>query len=267
MKKFLKYKYLKRAKSFNRYNKRILNFKRPKYRKLIHPINKGFKFTKRSIIRKLSLLKKEKFPKKFSNLFLEKIFNKFNFKVKSLDVNKVIDSFPISVKTNKYTKVKKSFKKKVKLNLVYKLTFGKTLKRKYDKISNVSRWEFLQKKFFKNYYSIAYILPKYNYYRSLREAKQQISYSNIFLNGSKVTNFRSQNLKQGDIFEVKKTRVFLKKNRNRFLNRGSLFPFLEIDNYSQNFAVCKDLSELSRSDGILINPGSKGLVSVNFLKL
>lgn len=267
MKKFLKYKYLKRAKSFVRYNKRIFKFNRPKYRKFVFPIKKDHKFKKNSVVRQLNLVNKSKFPKRISKKYLnKKVLRKLRFKVFSEEFNKTIDPFPISVKINKYVRMKKNYKKKVKLNLVYKLTFGKTLKRKLTKTSNISRWEFLQKKFFKNYFNIAYILPKYNYYRSLRQTKQKISYGNIVLNGSKANNFRSQKLRQGDIFEVKNKKLRLWRIRAGFSKRASLFPFLEVDNYSQSFAVCKDLSKISRSDGILINPGSKGLVAVNFLK-
>ena len=265
MKKFLKYKYFRRAKSFVRYSRRVLNFNRPKFRRIKNSLRRNSKFQKRSLRNRLYI-------KNYKNRTLFKLerkvqsFWKYKIKVKDFKQHKVIDTHPISIKINKYIRLKKRYKIKVKLNLVYKLTFGKSLKRTYLPNRDLVRWKFLQKKFFKNYYSVSYILPKLNFYRSFLQVNQKVRYNSISLNDSKVKNNRSDNLFLGDIFELKDTHIQLKRNRRRFINRASLLPFVELDGYSQNFIVCKSFSSLSRSDAILINPGSKGLVRVNFLK-
>lgn len=264
MKKFLKYKYFRRAKSFVRYNRRILRFNRPKFRRIKNVLRRS-KF-KRRFLKNLIYIKKFKNKSLLKQEQNAQRFWRYKIKLKAEKQYKFIDSYPISVKINKYIRLKKKHKTKVKLNLVYKLTFGKTLKRKSVENFNLVRWQFLQKKFFKNYYSISYILPSLDFYRSFLQVNQKIRYSNVFLNNSKVQNNRSNNLVLGDIFEVKDTKIKLKRNKNRFISRASLLSFLELDIYSQSFIVCKNFSNLSRSDAILLNPGSKGLVRVNFLK-
>lgn len=265
MKKFLKYKYFRRAKSFIRYSNRVLKFNRPKFRRIKKALRRNYKFQKRSLRSRLYI-------KNYKNRGILKLerrvenFWRYKIKVKDFKQHKVVDAYPISVKINKYIRLKKRHKTKVKLNLVYKLTFGKTLKRGYLPNRDLVRWKFLQKKFFKSYYSISYVLPKLNFYRSFLQVNQRIRYSSILLNGSKIKNSRCDNLVLGDIFELKDNNIQLKRNRRRFINRTSLLPFIELDGYSQNFVVCKDFSSLSRSDAILINPGSKGLLRVNFLK-
>lgn len=79
--------------------------------------------------------------------------------------------------------------------------------------------------------------------------------------------FSSKQLKLLEtIVNKKNTGIYTKKIKQNFISRSSAFSFIEYDNYAEQFIICKDLKNVSRSDAIFMNPSSKKLVSVNFLK-
>lgn len=210
-----KYKYFQNLKIVpNLSSNRILNFKRPKWKK----IQKTFQ---RSKI-------------KFDDIFVQKLTFKYWNKIKrtykkGLDLKRIVDIFSD-------TKFSILYYKKIISNQKNSLFFSKNL-----------IFNFLIKKFFR----LDLLLWKLKIFNSSYESRQFINNNYILVNNSFV--YDAYFLKKGDIIQFKSYNLINYKN-NYLINSGLdfLHSFIEIDYYTNCIIVLKDLNTLSVEDCFLI---------------
>lgn len=106
------------------------------------------------------------------------------------------------------------------------------------------------------YYRLDLLLWSLDYFGTSFESRQKIITKKILVNGK--IGKSNQYLKKGDVisFSIMKGKEMIKNNflkNNKFYRKNcSYFPFLEIDYYSNQIIIIKDLDELSFTDYTLL---------------
>ena len=99
-------------------------------------------------------------------------------------------------------------------------------------------------------YRVDMLLSRLHLFYSPYQTRQFIKYGIILVNDKKVdTNYI---LKKGDVisFDSKKIQKHLKFKEisNNFLNNSAVYSFIELDLYTNNFVILKDINELTQAD-------------------
>lgn len=161
----------------------------------------------------------------------------------------IYDLLGVKVNDSIWDKINKHYKKKLLTNSVFKLQF----KSKINSTKNIyNTRNLLLNKYFKNYYQPGTLLFALDYYSTKLESEQKIHFGNVNLIDSKV--MVNANLSKGDILNINDLSINLSKNAQKYNSESPLLTYLEIDDYSQNVVLIKDLNELTSEDFYLINP-------------
>lgn len=175
---------------------------------------------------------------------------------------KRLNSFSIRIRPKVLRRFKNKHKKKVKLDRAFRMLFRKPHIRTEGKVSN--RWDFVLKKFYKNYYNLSFVLSTLSFFKSVAEVNQNINYRCLTVNQLYPKNIT--NLSKGDIVEYSKRIISLEDIEEGKKHRSYFYPFIEIEDYTQTMSVVKNVNELSKEDAFLMNIASTRFTDINYLR-
>lgn len=216
MRKINKYKIYKKIDLISRFPLRILKFKRPKWSIL------KMRFKKKTRSRRYRL------GKRLIDITCIKKYFKFWHKLKY--------SYKNSLKTY-------SFLSGLFDNSHSKRILKKSVELKYRK-------EIYSKIFFENYYKPCTLTWLANLLSSSFNARQKISAKTLLVNNKVASSSRF--LVKGDILNLCDKSIKIKKLLRKINKQYSILTHVEIDYYSQQLIVLKDISSLSKADYSLL---------------
>ncbi len=163
-----------------------------------------------------------------------------------IDITAVKNDFKV------WSKVSRAYKERLKSYSFLSAVFDNSIKLKRLKAqSNIKvRKEMYQKYLYENYYKVCSLLWLSNYYASSFESRQKIASRSIFVN-DKIAAPNSL-LKNGDIISVVDNTINIDKIIKKYNPTLSMLTHTEVDYYSQNLVLTKDVSDLSEEDFFLL---------------
>jgi len=116
--------------------------------------------------------------------------------------------------------------------------------------TNVSAYKLRQDKILfsvqKAFYSPCELICYSNFTRSISNSRQQIEMRNVLLNNKVLKN--NSILKKGDLISIKNKLFSLPPILNKYFLKVLIFSHLEIDYYTQELIIIKDLEDLDKED-------------------
>jgi len=176
----------------------------------------------------------------------EMLLNQNTLGSELIDITAVKNDFKV------WSKVSRAYKERLKSYSFLSAVFDNSIKLKRLKAqSNVKvRKEMYQKYLYENYYKVCSLLWLSNYYASSFESRQKIASRSIFVN-DKIAAPNSL-LKNGDIISVVDNTINIDKVIKKYNPTLSMLTHTEVDYYSQNLILTKDISDLSEEDFFLL---------------
>lgn len=215
-------------------------------------INKYKVYQKIDLVSKFPLkILKFKRPKWFK--IKTRFLNRTKPKVKIKFGSKLVDITYTRTRLGMWDKIKNSYKNKLNKYSFLNGLFGNSirLKRLKSQVSSITEYKELYSKiYFENYYKSYVLAWLANLSSSPFESRQQISSKNLIINDKKAStaNF----LRSGDVVSIMDSNVNTEQVSKRYNTTLLFLSHTEIDYYSQNIAVIKDLSSLSKDDFLLL---------------
>ncbi len=176
-------------------------------------------------------------------------FNKFN---KFKHNFNLIDITTMNIGSRFWNKVKSCYKNRLNSYTFLLSLFDNSVKSKFLKQNAglTNRKDFYLKYYFRNYYNPYTLVWLSSFLASSFEARQKGS-SEIVLVNNKVGSNVSL-LQKGDIVSILDKKVNVLNIMRKYNRSFSFLSHVEIDYYSQNIAVIKDISTLSKDDYLLL---------------
>jgi len=176
----------------------------------------------------------------------EMLLNQNTLGSELIDITAVKNDFKV------WSKVSRAYKERLKSYSFLSAVFDNSIKLKQLKAqSNVKvRKEMYQKYLYQNYYKVCSLLWLSNYYASSFESRQKIASRSIFVN-DKIAAANSL-LKNGDIISIVDNTINIDKVIKKYNPTLSMLTHIEVDYYSQNLVLTKDISDLSEEDFFLL---------------
>lgn len=218
MRKLHKYKIYQKINLVSKFPVRILKFKRPKWAKIKD------RFLKRT---------KPKLKFKLGRKLVDITYSRTNFGV--------------------WDKVGQAYKNKLRGYSFLAGLFDNSINLKRLKNQSKSltlRKDLYSKIYFENYYRSYTLAWLANFSSSPFESRQQLSSKLLRINDKKVSP--STFLKCGDIVSILDSKINIEQVAKRFNQTSTILSHTEIDYYSQNIVIIKDLSSLSKEDFLLL---------------
>jgi len=162
--------------------------------------------------------------------------------------------FKLSKKLKFLIKKKKIFK----TNLIYtkniKLLLDNSIKlRKIKKSINLEKdlnfRNIFKKILIKSEYRIDVLLYRLKIFNNIFDARKYISTKGVLINNELI--YFNKTLKKGDLLNFEKLLYSLKKNIKVNVESPYILPFIEVDFYTSQLIIIKNLSELSEEDLLL----------------
>ena len=250
MQKYKIYNKIRKPISYSQFPfKRLLNFKRSKWKKLQKTILKRIrKFLKR---KKFFLNKKKraiyKSRKYYSNYAKNKKTNRFVFLRNAISLKKRF-SF--------YEKVKQAYKEGLFSKYRFYQYFGSSMSLKYLKKQALLREKIFHEFLVKSFFKLDILLWKLQFFDSIKQAQQEIKNKNVLVNNISITSTNFF-LKNGDVIKIlhKNLKILRKKN----LNTSFILSFCDVDFYTYKIILLKEYSLLTDQDFLLIFESLVGL--------
>lgn len=145
-----------------------------------------------------------------------------------------------------WNKLSKTYKSKLLLKQKYAFVFETKMNQSFEK----NKLVYLSQQFLP-YYSPKYLLTLVFFAARKKESKYFLIRKNIFLNDSMLRHPETQ-LKRGDIINLKDS-IDIKTNIKKYTPFLHYLSNVEVDAYSQQIAVLKNLEELSEEDIVNLN--------------
>ncbi len=176
----------------------------------------------------------------------EMLLNQNNLGSELIDITAVKTDFKV------WNKVKRAYKERLKSYSFLSAIFDNTIKvKKLKAQSNIKiRKKMYLKYFYENYYKTCSLLWFANFFASSFQSRQKIASRSIFVN-NKIAAPNSI-LKNGDIISVVDNSININDTIKKYNSTLSMLTHVEVDYYSQNLIVVKDISDLSEEDFFLL---------------
>jgi hypothetical protein len=183
---------------------------------------------------------------------------KWHYIKESFLINSVLDKDLIDVTSIKndfkaWDKVSDSYKVRLRHYSFLSASLNNSINvKKLKKPSSIKvRKEMLSKFYFNNYYKACTLTWFANFYASSFEAKQKIHSKNLFVNNKIATS--NSLLNKGDILSIKDTNINIENIFKKYSKTLSMITNVEIDYYTQEIIIIKDIKDLSEEDFFLLS--------------
>jgi len=104
--------------------------------------------------------------------------------------------------------------------------------------------------YFQNYYKPCTLVWLSNFFSTSFEARQKLTEKSMFINNKKATP--NSFLTKGDIISITDSKLKIENVIKKYNLNYSLLTHVEVDYYSQDIAVVKNISDLSEEDYYLL---------------
>lgn len=178
----------------------------------------------------------------------EMLLNQNNLGTELIDITAIKTDFKV------WNKVKRAYKERLKSYSLLSAIFDNTIKvKKLKAQSNIKiRKKMYLKYFYENYYKTCSLLWFSNFFASSFQSRQKIASRSIFVN-NKIASPNSI-LKNGDVISIVDNSIDINNTIKKYNSTLSMLTHVEVDYYSQNVIVVKDISDLSEEDFFLLTP-------------
>lgn len=176
----------------------------------------------------------------------ESLLNQNNLGSELVDITAIKTDFKV------WNKVRRAYKERLKSYSFLAAIFDNTIKlKKLKRLSDIKiRKKVYLKYFYENYYKTCSLLWFSNFFASSFQSRQKIASRSIFVNNE----IASPNsiLKNGDIISVIDNSINIDSSIKKYNSTLSMLTHVEVDYYSQNVILIKDISDLSEEDFFLL---------------
>lgn len=179
-------------------------------------------------------------------------FNKFNKFNKFKHKYHLIDITTMNIRLRFWNRVKSCYKNRLNSYTFLLSLFDNSVKSRFLKQNAglTNRKDFYLKYYFRNYYNPYILVWLSSFLSSSFEARQKGS-AEIVLVNSKVGSNVSL-LQKGDVVSILDKKIKVLSIMRKYNRSFSFLSHVEIDYYSQNIAIIKDISTLSKDDYVLL---------------
>lgn len=248
-----KYKHLTKIQDLRLIPSRVLKFKKSKWTKLKTILTKKLQ-TLTLDNRKTILKTNSRFPLGFrNNQLLASYYTKYQtnqsfLRYKTKSKLKIFDKFKVFVNKGRFSYLSglSKDKKQSHLKLKYLLNQNNMVTRQECKDRDL-----YIKNIYNDNFCIKGITSSLYFFSTARDIKDKIKGGLLYLNGKKLA--QHNNLKRGDMIEIKSNALDIKKNMKATFSNYSISSHLESDIYSQSVIMIKDQSITSQEDYHLIS--------------
>ncbi len=166
--------------------------------------------------------------------------------------SELVDITAIKTDFKVWNKVRRSYKERLKSYSFLSAIFDNSIKvKKLKAQSDIKiRKKVYLKYFYENYYKTCSLLWFSNFFASSFQSRQKIASRSIFVN-NKLASPNSL-LKSGDIITVTDNTINIDNVIKKYNNTLSMLTHVEVDYYSQNTIIVKDMTDLSEEDFFLL---------------
>jgi hypothetical protein len=179
--------------------------------------------------------------------YLKDIFLQRNTLGKELiDITAIKNDFKV------WDKVNRAYKERLRSYSHLSASLDNSLNvRKLKQESSIKiRKNLYSKLYFQNYYKACTLVWLANFFASSFEARQKITEKNMFVNNKVATP--NSFLTKGDIISISDSKLKIEKVIKKYNLNYSILTHVEVDYYSQEMALVKDISDLSEEDYYLL---------------
>ena len=175
------------------------------------------------------------------------LLNRKNLGSELIDITAIKSDFKV------WNKVKRAYKDRLKSYSFLSAVFDNSIKvKKLKAQSNIKlRKSMFLSYFYENYYKTCSLLWLSNFFASSFESRQKIASRSIFVN-NKLASPNSI-LNGGDVISVVDNTIKIDKVIKKYNPTISMLTHVEIDYYSQNVVLIKDINNLSEEDFFLLS--------------
>ncbi len=179
---------------------------------------------------------------RLKDIFLQKN----NLGKELIDITAIKNDFKV------WDKVNRAYKERLRSYSYLSASLDNSLNiRKLKKESSLKiRKDLYSNLYFKNYYKPCTLIWLANFFSSSFEVRQKITEKSILVNNKIATP--NSFLSKGDIISIKDSDVKIEKVIKKFNLNYSILTHVEIDYYSQEMSLVKDISDLSEEDYYLL---------------
>lgn len=175
------------------------------------------------------------------------------YRSRTLLGKELVDITSVKNEFKAWDKVRSSFKNRLKDYSFISASLNNSINlKKLKKASSItSRKARFSNLYFQNYYKVCTLTWLSHFFTSAVEARQQIHSKKIFVNN----RIPSQNaiLTKGDMISWSDTKYDFSAIIKKYNKNISLLTHADIDYYSQNIVLVKDLADLSEEDYFLLS--------------
>lgn len=163
-----------------------------------------------------------------------------------IDITAIKNDFKV------WDKVNRAYKERLRSYSYLSASLDNSLNiRKLKQESSIKiRKDLYSKLYFQNYYKPCTLVWLVNFFASSFEARQKITEKSMFINNKIATP--NSFLTKGDIISITDSKVKIEKVIKKYNLNYSFLTHVEVDYYSQEMALVKDISDLSEEDYYLL---------------
>lgn len=191
-----------------------------------------------------------KFPKRLLNLKRPKwnqLKNNLKLRLNDEENLNLIDSDVILGDTFGWNRVSRTYKSRLEFYSSLFAQFDQSVKiRRLKSYKTLSRFDKYVKHLAEGYFKTTTLLWATSFFKTSFEAKQQIDFLNLVVD-NKIAH-SNKLLTAGSVVSIKNDDFNLLKNLNKYSENTQIFSFVEVDYYSQELVLLKDVNTLSEDD-------------------
>lgn len=163
-----------------------------------------------------------------------------------IDITAIKNDFKV------WDKVNRAYKERLKSYSYLSASLNNSLNiRKLKQESSIKiRKSLYSKLYFQNFYKPCTLVWLANFFASSFEARQKITEKSMFINNKIATP--NSSLTKGDIISITDSKLKIEKVIKKYNLNYSFLTHVEVDYYSQEMALVKDISDLSEEDYYLL---------------
>jgi ribosomal protein S4 len=179
--------------------------------------------------------------------YLKDIFlQRSNLGKELIDITAIKNDFKV------WDKVNRAYKERLRSYSHLSASLDNSLNvRKLKQESSIKiRKNLYSKLYFQNYYKACTLVWLANFFASSFEARQKITEKVVFVNNKVATT--NSFLTKGDIISILDSKLKIEKVIKKYNLNYSILTHVEVDYYSQEMALVKDISDLSEEDYYLL---------------
>ncbi len=191
-----------------------------------------------------------KFPRRLLNLKRPKWGPmKDDLKILLMDEENfnLIDSDVIVGETFGWNRVSRTYKSRLEFYSSLFANFDQSIKiRRLKSYKTLSRFDKYAKHCAEGFFKTTTLLWASYFFKSTYEAKQNIDFSKIMVNGSLAKS--NELLSSGSVVSVLDKNFNLKTNLQKYSENTQLLSFVEVDYYAQDLVLIKEMNSISEDD-------------------